>query len=1347
MFYMGEIMFKKRYLFLIIIVCLFTISTVNAEEIGNKTNDLSFSNDESLKVLNYELDSEVIKNDYELLGVENNEEILNIKEGAFSELASEIGSGGDINLSKDIYRYDSGSTIIISDAGTINGNGAVIDMSGSSIQVFNIETTGVTIKNITFKNIKYDGNGGAIYFDAPGTVENCNFNNNTVTKYHGGAIYFNNQGTVTNCNFSNNIASTYGNGGAIYFNNQGNVTNSNFINSTAIHAGGAIYFNNQGTVNNCNFVTNTVKNNMGGAIYIKSGNINNSNFTGNTVDYYGGAIYLNGESTVNKCNFISNSARYGGGAIYTTYSSKIENCNFTNNKATSPGGAIYSNAEGNVNNCNFINNIADSKYYGEGGAIYIKSGTVVNSNFTDNTATCNGGAIYFNSTINIDSCNFINNYAKSNGGAIYTTYSGNVENCNFTNNHGYEGGAIYILSGRITSCDFNNNDAGYGGGIYFYSSRVDGKVSYSNFMANVASQRGGAIYSAYSSTVTGCNLMNNRVTGSYGYGGAIYFKNKGTVNYCNLLNNSANNDAGAIYIDSSGEISRITYSNFTNNTGNHYAGAIMIKNSAIINNCNFWSNIAKYNGGAIYFDSSIETGTISYSNFINNSAQSGGGAIYANKRVILRNSNFKNNNVTSGHGGAIRFNDEGIVYDCDFISNNAYSNTAYGGAIYFKTECTIENSNFNNNYADGSNYADGGAFYADLATVNNCTFINNTAKTSGGAIYIHGGKITNSNFNNNTAGSHGGAINFGSECYVNNCNFNSNIAGENGGALNIGYGNVTNSIFNNNIAQSNGGAIEFRSAGNVTNSIFNNNTAYLDAGAIKFNNKDSDVTKNNFTNNHAYRNGGAICFRSGNITNNTFDSNTASGYGGAIYIAGSYIYLSDNKMTNSVGLNDSAPIYNYYTFIYSKTNLIITPDIIIKLGENVTINAKLTDDNGNAISGGRIALTDNYGAYDTYDVINGSVSSVFIPTFADTYIVSGNYELTKNLVVKNATIKVYNSYIIIAPNVTKYYSGSERFIVTVQDYSGNPISNANIKISLNGESYTRITNNLGSTSIGINLNSGKYNVTTEYDGVKVYSTVTVKDTVISKDFTKIFRNDTQYYATFVDSQGNIVKNTQVRLNINGVYYTRTTSDQGIAKMNINLNPGTYILTAENPASGEQHTTVIKVLPSIVENHDLTKYYKNESKYTLRILDGNGKPVNAGVTVKLNINGVFYERKTNASGYINMNINLIPGTYIVTAEYNGLRASNTVKVLPVLSAKDVNMKYRDGTKFEAKLLNGKGNPFANQKITFNINGVFYERITDANGIARLNINLMAGEYIITSMYENGAAISNKVTIRS
>ncbi len=48
------------------------------------------------------------------------------------------------------------------------------------------------------------------------------------------------------------------------------------------------------------------------------------------------------------------------------------------------------------------------------------------------------------------------------------------------------------------------------------------------------------------------------------------------------------------------------------------------------------------------------------------------------------------------------------------------------------------------------------------------------------------------------------------------------------------------------------------------------------------------------------------------------------------------------------------------------------------------------------------------------------------------------------------------------------------------------------------------------------------------------------------------------------------------------------------------------------------------------------------------------------------------------------------------------------------------------------------------ITFNINGVFYHRTTDVNGVASLNIRLISGVYIITSMYDECWA-SNKITI--
>ena len=105
----------------------------------------------------------------------------------------------------------------------------------------------------------------------------------------------------------------------------------------------------------------------------------------------------------------------------------------------------------------------------------------------------------------------------------------------------------------------------------------------------------------------------------------------------------------------------------------------------------------------------------------------------------------------------------------------------------------------------------------------------------------------------------------------------------------------------------------------------------------------------------------------------------------------------------------------------------------------------------------------------------------------------------------------------------------------------------------------------------------------------------------------------------------------------------------------------------------------------------------------------------------------------------------PGDYVITSEYKGCVVSNNIKVLPILNATDINMKYRDGTQFKATLVDGQGKHYEGQSVTFYINGVFYNRQTDSSGTAKLNINLMPGEYIITSSY-NGSSIANKITIK-
>ena len=417
-----------------------------------------------------------------------------------------------------------------------------------------------------------------------------------------------------------------------------------------------------------------------------------------------------------------------------------------------------------------------------------------------------------------------------------------------------------------------------------------------------------------------------------------------------------------------------------------------------------------------------------------------------------------------------------------------------------------------------------------------------------------------------------------------------------------------------------------------------------------------------------------------------------------------------------------------------------------KNSENsVTLTASV-----NSPDGGEIVFNVNGEDYPA-EIVNGQASVKLSNLDAGSYVAKATYRGSVNYKVsssKSISFEVEESgFRIEAPDVVKFYGGPERFAVTLKDTRNNPIANASVKISINGVNYTRTTDADGMASMALGLPSKVYTVTTSYGDYEVESTVTIKDTVYAEDFTKMYKNATQYYGTFVDAKGNrLAENTPIEININGVFYTRYTNDKGVARMNINLNPGTYVLTAKNPSTGEMHTTTITVLATIVENYDLTKYYRNASQYSLRLLDDKGNPVKAGVDVRLNINGVFYTRTSNADGYVKMNINLEPGEYVITAEYNGLMASNTIKVLSVIETRNLIMKYKDGSKFEAKILDGQGKVYPGQKVTFNINGVFYEKITDETGVARLTINLMAGEYIITTSY-NGMNAANKVTISS
>ena len=267
--------------------------------------------------------------------------------------------------------------------------------------------------------------------------------------------------------------------------------------------------------------------------------------------------------------------------------------------------------------------------------------------------------------------------------------------------------------------------------------------------------------------------------------------------------------------------------------------------------------------------------------------------------------------------------------------------------------------------------------------------------------------------------------------------------------------------------------------------------------------------------------------------------------------------------------------------------------------------------------------------------------------------------------------------------------------------------------------------------------SGKWDDTT-LNGETVSLKVYTKDLAIyTEDLVKIYKNDSNFEANIG------VSNKTVIFEINGRNYTRISNENGTALMAINLRPGNYtIKTMFNGTAAENNITV---LPTLIADN-LVKYYKNASQFYIDLIDGKSNPV-GGVNITMNINGVFYNRTTNENGTAKLNINLIPGEYILTAidPLTGLQMSYIITVLPTLNATDLEMKYKDGSTFDVTVLDGQGKPADKAAVKFNINGVIYTKHTDSKGIAKLNINLMSGKYIITSEYD-GLKISNTITIK-
>lgn len=546
--------------------------------------------------------------------------------------------------------------------------------------------------------------------------------------------------------------------------------------------------------------------------------------------------------------------------------------------------------------------------------------------------------------------------------------------------------------------------------------------------------------------------------------------------------------------------------------------------------------------------------------------------------------------------------------------------------------------------------------------------------------------------------------------------------------------------------------------------------AYIDGedecgGAIYNNYGEINLINSTISYSYGGMYGGAIYNNLGSlkVINSTIINNSAFKYGGAIYTLGKNYFenvnFTKNTLTSELGVGACVALGGSGTFKkcnFYKNHANYSAAGILNLG-NITI------DNCTFIN-----LTTNYTA--------GGISN-------------HNYAFINNSYFKSCDVKYYAAAILAPPSgqhvitevhntifetnhagnhgaVTNNYKDTEIIFdkcalvgnYIMKNYFYGDISlddNASALYCWWGQNeispyyYSPHSNNEEPGTI----NASRWLVMTfkSSNGV-IYQD---EDNLLTVDLKHYFDNETKEIYEF---------NESLNLPLSVKFYTEDGQIIRTAKLvngtvQIKYNPKTNVEAVYAKLNNQTLRIEVKTKEeSSIIAKDLVKIYNNGSSLEVKLVDKDNNPI-PNKNIAITIAGKTYTKVTDENGVATLSIKLTVRTVDAKIELkNDTQYKNCEKTIKItvlkdkteIAAKNLVKYYRNSSQLSVKLVDGNNKAISNKQVIICIAGKEYKKTTDANGAAKLTINLIPKTYNATIKFKgdnnyNASSASIKITV--